>query len=131
MAPQPITAPETRTRESALLARLLKLYEEESRLYNKVLDLSQRQGDLIREGACLTDVRRLLEQKKNCLAVVGRLELTERGAKVEWERGRSGWTAVGRARLHEALKNVTELIEEILSLEEQNDRDLIDQAQGV
>jgi len=50
---------------------------------------------------------------------------------VEWERGRSDWTAGGRTRLHEALKGVTELIEEILTTEEQNDRYLIEQAQGV
>jgi len=65
MAPQPTTTPETGNREGELLARLLKLYDEESHLYRQVLDLSRRQGDLMREGACLTDVRRLLEQKKN------------------------------------------------------------------
>ena len=131
MAPQPTTRLERGDHERALLQRLLKLYEEETRLYGQVLDLSRRQGDLIREGACLNDIRRLLEQKKTCLAIVGRLELTERSVKVEWERGHSAWTAGGRARLHEALKRVTDMIEEILSLEEQNDRYLIEQAQGV
>ncbi len=71
------------------------------------------------------------QQKKTCLEIVGRLELTERNAKIEWERGRSKWTAAGRNRLHMALKRVTDLIEEILVCEEHNDIHLIEQAQGM
>ena len=76
-------------------------------------------------------MRRLLDQKKNCLEIVGRMELTERDAKRAWERERRTWTAAGRAQLHAALKAVADLIEEILTCEEKNDMYLIEQTQGL
>jgi hypothetical protein len=113
------------------LNRLLALYEEERQLYAKVLDLSKTQGEVVSRGGTLASVRRILEQKKQCLDLIGRLELTEHRAKVQWEKGRSQWTASGRRRLHEALQEVTTLIEEILICEEKNDLVLIEQTRVV
>ena len=82
-------------------------------------------------GGALASVRRILEQKKQCLDLIGRLDLTEHRTKVQWEKGRQHWTAAGRRRLHEALQQVTNLIEEILICEEKNDLILIEQTRVV
>ena len=129
MAPLPSSTAEPRAREAELLGRLLALYAEEREVYGQVLELSRRQGRVVREGGPLADVRRLLEQKKGCLDLIGRLELTERGAKAAWERGRQQWSPEGRARLHAAICGVTALIEEILACEEENDLEMIARTQ--
>ncbi len=127
----PPIIPESRRSEGDLLDRLLGLYEEERHLYTQVLELSREQGKTVGGGGSLASVRRILEQKKRCLDLIGRLELTEHRAKVEWERGRQQWSTDGRRRLHEAVQEVTKLIEEILICEEKNDLILIEQTRVV
>ena len=117
--------------ESELLDRLLGLYAEVKELYGQVLELSRRQGEEIRRGGTLAQVRRILEQKKNCLDLVGRLEMTEHRTKVAWEKGRREWSSSGRLQLHEALQEVAGLIEKILICEERNDHLLIEQTRVV
>jgi hypothetical protein len=131
MAYPPTQTPEAPPSEGLLLKRLLGLYAEERRLYSRVLELSQRQGDLVRQGSSLGEVRRLLEQKKGCLNIIARLERLEQGSKREWERRRGTFSGDGRARLRTALDEVAGLIEQILACEEQNDRELIEQSQAV
>jgi len=111
--------------ESELLGRLLSLYEEEARVYARVLELSRRQGDAVRQGAPFTEIRRLLEQKKGCLDLIARLERGEAGSKREWEARRAAMSPEGRARLRTALDRVSGLIEGIIACEEQNDRELL------
>lgn len=126
MVPSRPFRPETPRGEEELLHRLLELYEEERHLYAQVLDLSRQQGQTVSRGGNLASVRRLLEEKKGCLDLVGRLELTEHRTKVEWEKGRHGWSTTGRRQLHEKVQEVTRLIEEILICEEKNDQILIE-----
>ena len=118
-------------RETLLLRRLLGLYQEEIQIYVQVLELSREQGALIRKGSHITEIRRVLEKKKNCLNIIGRLEATERAAKHEWDVGRGEWSARGRTQLHEALGQVGDLIEQILSSEEENDMQLIAKTRAV
>lgn len=110
--------------ETELLGRLLSLYDEEARVYARVLELSRRQGTAVRDGAPFGEVRRLLEQKRGCLDLIARLERAEAGTKREWESRRSTMTPAGRARLRAALDRVGELIENIMVCEEENDREL-------
>ncbi len=117
--------------EGALLQRLLGLYEEERQIYGRVLELSRQQGDIVRQGGGLGEVRRVLEQKKSCLEIIGRLELMEQRNKQEWERRRLGFSTNGRRQLQNALNEVTNLIEEILTCEERNDLYLIEQARTI
>jgi hypothetical protein len=131
MAQLPPRIPENRRSERELLDRLLGLYEEERQLYARVLELSREQGETVSRGGSLASVRRILEQKKQCLDLIGRLELTEHRAKVEWEKGRQQWSSLGRRNLHDAVQEVTELIEEILIREEKNDLILIEQTRVV
>jgi len=131
MAQLPPPIPESRRSERDLLDRLLGLYEEERQLYARVLELSREQGETVSRGGSLASVRRILEQKKQCLDLIGRLELTEHRAKVEWEKGRQQWSSTGRRNLHDAVQEVTLLIEEILIREEKNDLILIDQTRVV
>ena len=131
MAQLPPRIPETRRSERELLDRLLGLYEEERQLYARVLELSREQGATVSRGGTLASVRRILEQKKQCLDLIGRLELTEHRAKVEWEKGRQQWSSSGRRNLHDAVQEVTGLIEEILIREEKNDLILIEQTRVV
>ena len=128
----PLTSlPEVETGESELLDRLLGLYEEERQLYVQVLQLSRQQGEAISEGGSLASVRRILEKKKSCLDLVGRLELTEHRTKVAWEKGRYGWTSGGRLKLHDAVQEVAGIIEKILICEERNDHILIEKTRVV
>ena len=131
MAPLLSSPPKTEARESEILNRLLGLYEEERQVYRQVQELTRRQVDQIRQGAPLTDIRKILEQKKANLEIIGRLEMTERHTKASWARGRENWSGSSKARLHEALQAVTEIIEEILAAEEQCDMYLIEQSQVV
>lgn len=111
--------------ETELLGRLLSLYDEEARVYARVLELSRRQGEAVRQGAPFGEVRRLLEQKRGCLDLIARLERAEAPAKSDWERRRETFSAGGRARLRAALERVGVLIEGIIACEEANDLALI------
>jgi hypothetical protein len=93
-------------------------------VYSRVLELSKRQGEAVRQGAPFGEVRRLIEQKKGCLDLIARLERAEAGTKHEWESRRTGMSAPGRARLRAALDRVGGLIEGIIVCEEANDLDL-------
>ncbi len=127
----PSFLPKAQFTEDGLLDRLLGLYEEERALYAQVLQLSREQGETVSRGGSLAAVRRILEQKKGCLDLIGRLELTEHRSKVAWEKGRNGWSAPGRRKLHEAIQEIAGLIEDILVAEEKNDLILIDQTRVV
>lgn len=129
MAPQLSSTAEQASGEGGLLERLLALYEEERQVYDRVLELSRQQGRIVQDGGSLAEVRRVLEQKKSCLDLIARLELTERGSKAAWERGRPSWSPAGRAQLHTAICRVTALIEDILACEEENDLEMIARTQ--
>jgi hypothetical protein len=111
--------------EAELLGRLVSLYDEEAGVYSRVLELSRRQGDAVRQGAPFAEVRRLLEQKRGCLELIARLERGEAMTKREWERRRAGFPEPTRARVRQSLERVGVLIEGIIACEEANDLDLI------
>jgi len=120
-----------RRSEDELLQRLLNLYAEEREIYHRVLELSRQQGTIVRSHGRIAEVRRVLEQKKGCLELIGRLELMESGNKRAWEMQRQSFSGDNRAKLQYALKLVTDLIEEILACEEKNDLFLIEQARAI
>ena len=121
------THPEPFRAEQELFQRLNGLYEEQQQIYSQVLELSRQQGDLVRKGHSLTEIRQLLQKKNVCLEIIKRLELTERSAKFEWEQGKQRWSAVSQASLNITLQKVSSLIEEILLCEEKNDQEFIQQ----
>ena len=131
MAPRLSLPPEQAARESEILNRLLGLYEEERQVYRQVQELTLRQVQQVQQGAPLKDIRRILEQKKAGLEIIGRLEKTERHTKASWAQGRDSWSSASKARLHEALQGVTEIIEDILAAEEKCDMFLIEQSRVV
>jgi hypothetical protein len=116
------------SREDILIRRLERLYGEELQVYRQVRELSQLQGQLIKREAPMSEIRQVLQKKKNCLDVIARLEATERRTKEAWEKGKNSWSAQGRTRMQRILEQVGQAIEEILACEEENDRQLIVQA---
>lgn len=102
---------------------LLHLYAGQRRLYGEILALSRRQGELLRGGARLGELRALLTAKRDRLDAIAGLEREHAAARATWERERAG--NGGAARLHSALREVAVLIEEILETEELNDRLLL------
>lgn len=108
-----------------LVGRLLDLYRHELEIYRRVLSLSHRQGDVVRQGGSFREVRTVLEEKNRCLAVIARLEKDETASRTAWERDRNSLSSGDRSRVHRALQAVADLIEEILACEEKNDNDLI------
>lgn len=127
MAPLLSTAPD-QTQERRLLAQLLAMYAEQKRVYARVLALSQRQGEILAQQGSLAEIRQILGDKKVCLDTIRQLERTSKASKVQWENGRSSWSASARSRLHQALREVSTVIEEILMHEERNDKALIEAA---
>lgn len=117
--------------EQELFARLSDLYEEQRQIYSQILDLSRRQGDMVRRGACLTEIRQVLEKKNICLEIIKRSECTERTAKNLWEQGKARWSAHNQEHLNAALHGVSSLIEEILVCEERNDQAFIQQMRAL
>ncbi len=127
MALQLSTGPDQSQSEVVLLDHLLGNYGDQQRLYREVLELSRRQLALVRAGAPIGEVRAVLAAKKARLDVIGRLDAGAADHRLSWRRGRSGWSAAGRARLHRALTEVGQIIEDILACEEENDRELLQQ----
>jgi hypothetical protein len=111
--------------ERRILDALVDLYEEERRLYLRVLDLTRKQGEIVQRGGGFGEVTAVLEEKKSCLRTISALDRTEQERKAAWQRGRDGWSAAGRKRLHASLSAVASVIEEIMACEERNDLDLI------
>ncbi|MHB8079057.1 MAG: flagellar export chaperone FlgN [Candidatus Krumholzibacteriia bacterium] len=105
------------------LEELLQLYAGERRLYGEILTLSRRQGELLRGGARIGELRALLTAKRDRLDAIAGLEREHAPARAGWARQRAG--NAGAARLHAALREVAALIEEILEIEESNDRLLL------
>lgn len=124
-------APAKLQSEHQLLGQLLGLYEEEHQVYGRVLELSRQQGEIVRHGGDLTEIRQVLEKKKNCLQIISRLEKSGQHNKHEWEMRRTSLSPSARRRLQESLNRVTTLIEEILTCEEMNDLLLIEHARGL
>lgn len=127
MAQALFTPPDSAKMESELFRRLQGLYEEQRQIYGQVLELSRQQGQLVRRGSNLSDIRQLLQKKNVCLEIIKRLELTERSAKIEWEQGKRHWSAQSQTNLNQILVQVSSLIEEILVCEEKNDQEFIKQ----
>jgi hypothetical protein len=111
------------TSPAPALEDLLHLYAGQRRLYGEILSLSRRQGELLRTGARLNELRALLTAKRDRLDAIARLEREHAPARVTWERERAG--NAGAPRLHCALREVAVLIEEILETEEHNDQLLL------
>ncbi len=110
-------------------ARLHELYEQESRIYTEIQEISRRQAEAVRAGCELGSVRRLLEAKRNGLDRISRLEEDAAAAKLLWEQGRRGSPAA-TAKLQQALRRVSAQIEEILHLEAEIDRLVLEKAGG-
>ncbi len=104
------------------LSASLALYETEIRLYGEVLALSRQQGDLLRSGASLAEIRCLLESKRARLDEISRLEQENASSSASCEAQRHALRGATAAALHQALREVGNLIEQILELEEANDR---------
>ncbi|MDY0110467.1 MAG: hypothetical protein RBT60_11080 [Candidatus Krumholzibacteria bacterium] len=111
--------------ERRLLDRLLAVYDAQRKLYDEVLELSQRQCELIRSGAPLPDIREILIAKKACLETVSRLDSGATPWRQAWRANRSAWSAEGRSQLHQVLSEIGLAIENILACEEENDRALL------
>ncbi|MFT5232890.1 MAG: hypothetical protein ACI9UK_001523 [Candidatus Krumholzibacteriia bacterium] len=114
--------------EQQLLGQLLGLYDEEHQVYGRVLELSRQQGEMVRNGGNMSDIRQVLEKKKNCLEIIARLEKSGKPNKHAWGQRRMSFSPRSRRTLQESLNRVTKLIEEILTCEEMNDLYLIEQA---
>ncbi len=127
MAPLGSSSAEPAANERHVLTRLLTLYEQEHQLYNQVLELSRRQGEIVRHRAPFDQVRAVLQEKKNCLLTIDRLEDSEHECRRLWQEGRRHWSAEARARMRSLLQEIGNTIETILQYEEQNDQLLLDQ----
>ncbi|PID78666.1 hypothetical protein CSB20_14015 [bacterium DOLZORAL124_64_63] len=114
-----------------MVRRLSALYSEQGEIYEQILRLSRQQGQMVQAGRDLSEIRQVLQKKNACLELIKRLELTERQARRQWERGKHQWSATAQKTLNTALHQVGSLIEEILLLEEKNDMEFIKQMRAM
>lgn len=108
--------------DAATLSRLVDLYERERRMYGEVLELSRRQGEAIRQGRSLEEIRGLLERKKLMLDMITHMEAGQGEARRRWEEHRRDLTGDLPARMQRVLSAVAATLEEILAVEADNDR---------
>lgn len=113
--------------EQQLLDSLLGTYDRQRRLYQDVLEISRQQRDLVRNGAPLSQIRALLQRKRQHLDTIRGLEMQANQNKNRWRQGRPGWSPASRARLHRTLADLGQVIEDILACEEENDVELLQQ----
>ncbi len=125
MVTRGLPAAEAAAGQERALRALLALYGAEHGLYREILALSRRQGELIRAGAPVAELHAVLEGKRDRLDEIARLERENADARDAWEQGRHVWRGGAVATLHEALREIGTLIEEILELEARNDRLLL------
>ncbi len=116
--------------EREALGRLLRLYDEEARLYRELRELARRQTDVVRGGGGLRELHELLQAKRSRLDEIARLEEQAAGAKLVWAARRGSLRGGSAAALQEALREVGALIEEILACEAESDRLLLAAAGG-
>ena len=117
--------------EQDMVRRLSALYSEQGEIYEQILRLSHRQGELVQAGRDLSEIRLVLQKKNACLELIKRLELTERKARRQWEQGKQNWSASAQQAMNSALHRVGGLIEEILLVEEKNDMEFIKQMRAM
>lgn len=127
MASPTSTAAERPDGGTRVLERLCELYESELLIYDQVRDLSRRQADEVAAGAGMPRIRELLQQKKTLLDRIAALEERYAGLKIVWERRRHE-AGTDQARLQKLLREAGARIEEILGIEAEIDRMLIDGA---
>ncbi len=130
MGPTGSIAAERSLRRERQLQDLLALYGQERRIYGEVLELSRRQGEMIRRREDLGAIREVLEAKRSRLELIGQLEARHAEARRYWERQRSLLTGPLVVQLQRALQDVGTIIEEILQLEADNDRLFLEQTAG-
>ena len=120
--------------EREALGRLLRLYDEEARLYRELRELARRQTDVVRGGGfklfASAELHELLQAKRSRLDEIARLEEQAAGAKLVWAARRGSLRGGSAAALQEALREVGALIEEILACEAESDRLLLAAAGG-
>jgi flagellar biosynthesis/type III secretory pathway chaperone len=116
--------------QEGLLQRLLELYEQEQRIYGRVLDLSQEQGEIIRSDGAFEKLKGVLTRKRECLDAISSLEQSRSRDRTAWLASRDDWSGPRKAALQRSLQRVTSLIEEILRCEEENDRILLEKTRS-
>jgi len=130
MGPTRSTGAEVARQRERQLQDLLDLYGRERRLYGSVLELSRRQGELIRQQADLPAIRELLEHKRHYLDQVNDLESVQAEALAYWQHRRTLLSGPLVVQLQQALQEVGDVIEQILQLEAENDHLFLQQAVG-
>jgi len=113
--------PTTASLVEAAMDILLECYQEELNLYMAVRDLTVRQSRMLRQGADLMRVMRILDEKEDLLGIVGRMESEMRGAKA-FVLSQPPEDNPRRQRLVSLLDRLTETIEDIRSMERENIR---------
>jgi flagellar biosynthesis/type III secretory pathway chaperone len=116
--------------QEGLLRRLLELYEEEQRIYERVLDLCREQGEIIRRDGAFDRLKGVLARKRECLDAISSLERSRSRDRNAWLASRDSWSGPRKAALQRSLQRVTSLIEEILRCEEENDRILLERTRS-
>lgn len=128
---RPLTSsPDPTSRQERVLGTLLQLYSEERRIYEQVLALSRQQGELIRSGGRIQELRRILEHKRDRLDTIAQMEAESSDARSFWDTDRQSWSATAQGQLHQVLRQVGSVIEQVLLCEEGNDRWLLEQTKA-
>jgi flagellar biosynthesis/type III secretory pathway chaperone len=124
----------TGPQESSLAERLIGHYALESDLYGAILELAQREGELLEAGDAtsadvLTDCVALLERKDQLLKTIAQIETQVEPLKRRW------WSEAvapaDRRRFNELLDDILGTLEALREQEQGNEQILLDSQQRV
>jgi len=105
----------------ALLQKLIQVYRKEIRLYREILLLVRSQREEILSGASYAEINEGLRRKRELLLEVEELEKGIREEKDLWQRRQRQLDGEAAANLMVLLADLTEAVEEILTMERENE----------
>ncbi len=115
----------------SVLRRLIDVYQEERELYHQIRDHVQRQRKLIEERASYAEINKELLRKRNLLLDIESFEKQIRGERSLWQQRKHELDGALAGRLMSLLAEVSNLVEEIIALERENEILLTSRRRGL
>lgn len=116
---------------STFVAKLAAIYREELALYNEVLGLVRGERDALVKGRPLGEVIDSFEKKRQILRAVESMEQTISAEKGQYKRSKSLIDPGVTHELNETIKAIKLVIQEIMKLEDENERTILSHGEPI
>lgn len=105
----------------ALIEKLIRVYQRERELYREILHRVRCQRALIDDGRSYPEINEELKAKRDLLLDIDSLEASIREERQIWQSRQRGFDGEQARQLMALLTEVTELVEQILNMERENE----------